>query len=66
MRFYSERTGGQENLPQFCGLPAFTRPAFQDERGQFIKEDGERTDAVWLGTDEDNADTPVVGQVGTD
>jgi hypothetical protein len=25
-----------------------TRPVYEDEHGQFIEEDGERVDGVWL------------------
>ena len=38
------------------------RPVYEDERGQFILEDGERIDGVWLVPDEDQADTPVIGE----
>jgi hypothetical protein len=37
-----------------------TRPVYQDERGQFIEEDGERVDGVWLVPEKDGADTPVI------
>jgi hypothetical protein len=40
-----------------------TRPVYQDERGQFIEEDGERVDGVWLVPEEDGADTPVFVQL---
>jgi hypothetical protein len=40
-----------------AGVP---RRAYQDERGQFIEEDGERIDGVWLVPEEDQADTPVI------
>jgi hypothetical protein len=39
------------------GVP---RPVYEDERGQFIEEDDERIDGVWLVPEEDLADTPVV------
>ena len=39
------------------GVP---RPVHQDDRGQFIVEDGERVDGVWLVPEEDQADTPVM------
>jgi hypothetical protein len=53
MRFYTERTGGQGSWAGFAACRPCTQPAFQDERGQFIKEDGERVDGVWLVTDEE-------------
>jgi hypothetical protein len=37
-----------------------TRPVYEDERGQFIEEDGERIDGVWLVPEEDQADTPII------
>ena len=37
-----------------------TRPVYEDERGQFIEEDGERVDGVWLVPEEDGADTPII------
>jgi hypothetical protein len=37
-----------------------TRPVYEDERGQFILEDGERVDGEWLVPEEDQADTPVI------
>jgi hypothetical protein len=37
-----------------------TRPVYEDERGQFIEEDGDRVDGVWLVPEEDGADTPVI------
>ena len=30
-----------------------TRPVYEDERGQFIVEDGERIDGVWLVPEDD-------------
>ena len=41
-------------------------PVYEDERGQFIEEDGERVDGVWLVPEEDRADTPVIVELGTD
>jgi hypothetical protein len=42
--------------PKVIGHPLFTdgttRPVYQDERGQFIVEDGERVDGVWLAPEE--------------
>jgi hypothetical protein len=35
-------------------------PIYEDERGQFIEEEGERIDGVWLVPEEDQADTPVI------
>jgi hypothetical protein len=43
-----------------------TRPVYEDERGQFIEEDGERIDGVWLVSEEDRADTPTIVELGTD
>jgi hypothetical protein len=43
-----------------------TRPVYEDERGQFIEEDGERVDGVWLVPEEDGADTPVVVNASLD
>jgi hypothetical protein len=40
-------------------LDAVPRPVYEDERGQFIEEDGERIDGEWL-VPEDQADTPVL------
>jgi hypothetical protein len=37
-----------------------TRPVYEDERGQFIEENGERIDGVWLVPEEDQANTPVI------
>ena len=37
-----------------------TRPVYEDERGQFIVEDGERIDGVWLVPEDDGADTPLI------
>jgi hypothetical protein len=37
-----------------------TRPVYEDERGPFIEEDGERVDGLWLMLEGDQADTPVV------
>jgi hypothetical protein len=37
-----------------------TRPVYEDERGQFIVEDGERIDGTWLAPKKDGADTPVM------
>jgi hypothetical protein len=42
-----------------------TRPVFEDERGQFIVEAGERIDGVWLIPDEDQADTPLIAKAKT-
>jgi hypothetical protein len=36
------------------------RPVYEDERGQFIVEDGERIDGVWLVPEEHGADTSVI------
>ena len=55
--------------PQVIGRRLFTdgltRPVYEDERGQFIVEDGERIDGVWLVPEEDQADTPVIVELGT-
>jgi hypothetical protein len=37
-----------------------TQPVFEDEKGQFIFEDGERIDGVWLLPDDDQADRPLI------
>jgi hypothetical protein len=37
-----------------------TRPVYEDERGQFVLEDGERIDGVWLVPEDDGADTPLI------
>jgi hypothetical protein len=37
-----------------------TRPVYEDERGQFVVEDGERIDGVWLVPEDDGADTPLI------
>jgi hypothetical protein len=37
-----------------------TWPVYDDERGQFIVEDGERIDGVWLVPEDDGADTPLI------
>ena len=39
------------------GVP---RPVYEAERGQFIEEDGERIDGIWLVPEEDQADTLVI------
>jgi hypothetical protein len=41
------------------GVP---RPIYEEERGQFIVEDGERIDGLWLVPEEDQADPPVIVQ----
>ena len=43
-----------------------TRPVYEDERGQFIVEDGERIDGVWFVRDEEQGDTPMIVELGTD
>jgi hypothetical protein len=42
-----------------------TRPVYEDERGQFIVVDGERIDGVWLVSEEEQADTPLIVELGT-
>jgi hypothetical protein len=42
-----------------------TRPVYQDERGQYVVEDGERIDGVRLVPEENQADTPVIMERGT-
>jgi hypothetical protein len=37
-----------------------TRPVYEDERGQFLGEDGTRVDGVWLVPEEDLPDTTVI------
>jgi hypothetical protein len=39
------------------GVP---RPVYEDERGQFIEDDGERVDGVWLVPEEDLAHTLLI------
>jgi hypothetical protein len=34
-----------------------TRPVYEDGRGQFSEENGERIDGVWLVPEEDQADS---------
>jgi hypothetical protein len=51
----SERVIGQRLFAD--GL---ARPVYEDERGQFIVEDGERVDGVWLLPEDDGADTPLI------
>jgi hypothetical protein len=46
-------------------MDGVARPVHEDERGQFIEEDGERVDGVWLVPEEDGPDTPVIVEVGT-
>jgi hypothetical protein len=50
--------------PQVIGHRLFTdgasRPVYQDERGQFIEEDGVRIDGVWLVPEDDQADVPLI------
>jgi hypothetical protein len=50
--------------PSWFGQRLFTdgvaRPFYEDEREQFIEEDAERVDGVWLVPEEDQADTPVI------
>ena len=41
-------------------MDGVARPGYQDERGQFIEEDGERVDGVWLVPEEDGADMPII------
>jgi hypothetical protein len=48
-----------------CSRTALLGPVHEDERGQFIEEDGERLDGVWPLPDEDQADTPVIVELGT-
>ena len=52
--------------PNVIGHRLFTdgvpRPVYEDERGQFIVEDGERIDGLWLVPEEDQADPPVIVQ----
>jgi hypothetical protein len=53
----------EKSKPLFTdGVP---RPVYEDEGGQFIVEDGERIDGVWLVPEEDGADTPVIVALGT-
>jgi hypothetical protein len=55
--------------PMVIGHRLFTdgvaRPVYEDERGQFIEENGERVDGVWLVPEEDLADTPIIVDLGT-
>jgi hypothetical protein len=44
---------------------ALPGPFYEDERGQFIEEDGERVDCLWLVPEDDQADTPVIVEQGT-
>jgi hypothetical protein len=37
-----------------------TRPVYEDERAQYIVEDGERIDGVWLPPATEEADVPLV------
>jgi hypothetical protein len=57
-----ERTGGNRSvctIGQRLFTDGVTRPVYEDDRGQFIEEDGERVDGVWLVPEEDQADTPI-------
>jgi hypothetical protein len=50
--------------PQVIGRRLFTdgltRPVFEDDRGQFVVDDGERIDGLFLVTEEDAANTPLI------
>jgi hypothetical protein len=37
-----------------------TRPVYEDERGQYVLDDGEWIDGIWLVPIEDAADVPLV------
>jgi hypothetical protein len=37
-----------------------TRPVYEDHRGQFIIEDGDRIDGVWLVPEDNGADMPLI------
>jgi hypothetical protein len=37
-----------------------TRPVYEDERGQYTVEDGERINGVWLPPEAEEADVPLV------
>ena len=58
----SRRASGR--TPRFVGRRLFTdglaRRVYEDERGQFILEDGERIDGVWLVSEDDGADTLLI------
>jgi hypothetical protein len=45
---------------QGAATDGVTRPAYEDERGQFIEEGRERVDGVWPVPEEGQADTPVI------
>jgi len=45
--------------------PGVPRSGYEDERGQFIEEHGERIDGVWLLPEEHQADTPVIVDLRT-
>jgi hypothetical protein len=56
----SERVIGQRQFTD-----GVTRPVYEDERGQYIVEDGERIDGVWLTPEAEEADVPLILDVNT-
>jgi hypothetical protein len=51
-------------MGQGAFVDGVTRPIFEDERGQYIKEDGERIDGVRLRPEGDGADVPLIVGAG--
>jgi hypothetical protein len=51
----SERVIGQRRFTD-----GVTRLVYEDERGQYIVEDGKRIDGVWMPPQEEEADVPLV------
>jgi hypothetical protein len=56
----SERVIGQRRFTD-----GVTRSVYEDECGQYIVQDGERIDGVWLPSKGEEADTPLIREAAS-
>jgi hypothetical protein len=58
--FRSNKTMTARTIGHRLYTDGVNRPVYEDGRGQYIVDDGERVDGVWLVPEKGGADTPVI------